>query len=433
MLIAVVGLSHKTAPVEVREKLAFPEKEQVSALKALLSLEGITEGIILSTCNRVEIYAVGGESENFSDQLVKFMAEYHDYPLENLQEHIYRYEGADAVRHIMQVSASLDSMVLGEPQILGQVKEAYDRALDAGCTRRILNELMKKTFSTAKVVRTNTGISRSAVSISFAAVELARKIFNELSGKTVMVIGAGEMSELAVKHLISQGSTDVLVANRTFENAVALAKTFNGSAIKFDDLSDYLVMSDIVISSTGAPSFILTMDMLKQVIHNRKNKPMFLIDIAVPRDIDPRINDLDNVYLYDIDDLEAVVESNIKERQKEAEKAEEIIAKEIRAFGGWIESLQVVPTIVGLRVKLEEIREAEFNKAQARLKHLSEKDLDVVKALSSGIVNKILHKPITVLKKESKGGNATAYIEAVRRLFGVTRGKAEDKEVHDKS
>jgi glutamyl-tRNA reductase len=431
MIIAVVGLSHKTAPVEIREKLAFPEKELPEALRRLVSDGGVGEGMIVSTCNRVEVYAVGDDETSLLAGVVRFLSGFRQFPEETLRPHIYLHAGSSAVRHVMRVSCSLDSMVMGEPQILGQVKDAYDRALEAGTTGKILNELMKKNFQAAKTVRTDTGIARSAVSISFAAVELARKIFNDLAGKSVMIIGAGEMSELAVKHLVSQGVTDILVANRTFERAVELAEAFHGSAIRFEDLTEHLVMSDIVISSTGAPHFILTADMLRKVIYERKNRPMFLIDIAVPRDIDPKVNDLDNVYLYDIDNLAAVVEANVRERQKEAEKAGEIIEREVGVFGAWLESLEVVPTIVGLRRKIEAIRDTELEKALGRLGELNPRDLETVKALASGIVNKILHEPTAVLKRESKGGNAAAYVEATRKLFGITGHEASGNSDND--
>jgi glutamyl-tRNA reductase len=428
LIIVVAGLSHKTAPVEVRENLAFPEKEMDSVLASLLKMEGVEEGMIISTCNRVELYASGKKSDEpkLLDGLVQFMSDYHNYPVDSLREHLYVYRDEEAVRHVLRVTSSLDSMVVGEAQILGQVKEFYETALRTGSTGKILNKLLKKAFSVAKEVRTRTGIARNAVSISFAAVELARKIFGELSGRTVMIIGAGEMSELAAKHLVSNGCTDVLVVNRTFEKAVALARGFDGSAVRFEDLAENMAMSDIVISSTGAPGFILSPEMMKGVLAGRRNKPMFLIDIAVPRDIDPGVNDQDNIYLYDIDDLESVVQSNIKERQKEAQKAEEIVAQEVGVFTGWMESLQVYPTIVGLRQMVEGIKQAELDKALSRLGDLDEKDLQVVKGLASGIINKILHQPITVLKTESRGGNSAEYIDAVQKLFGIsTRPEGE--------
>jgi glutamyl-tRNA reductase len=431
MQIAVVGLSHKTAPVEVREKVAFPESDQPAALQRLLACPGVTEGMIMSTCNRVEVYAVGEGGGDLGGNLAGFLAGSHAFPTDVLRRHLYLHTGEEAVRHLMKVSSSLDSMVLGEAQILGQVKEAFERAQGAGATGRILNELMKKTYSAAKTVRTDTGIARSAVSISSSAVELARKIFNDLAGKTVMIIGAGEMSELAVRHLIAQGATEIMVANRTFERAVELAKTFNGSAIAWEELAHHLVMSDIVISSTGAPHFILTVEMMRQVIHQRKHRPMFLIDIAVPRDIDPKINDLDNVYLYDIDDLESVVEANLKERQKEAEKAEAIIQREVGAFTAWINSLQVVPAIVALRRRGEEIRDAELAKALQRLGHLSSKDQEAVRALASGIVNKLLHGPVTALKREARGGETTLNVELVRELFGLAADSRSEETSDD--
>ncbi len=430
MIIAVIGLSHKTAPVEVREKLAFPEKELDDTLRRLVATPGIREGMIVSTCNRVEVYAVGSD-DDLLPRLVRFLAESRGLGEESLRGHLYQYRGPEAIRHVMKVTASLDSMVMGEAQILGQIKDAYDKAFASGCTGKIMNELMKKTFTVAKEVRTDTGISGGAVSISFAAVELARKIFTDLAGKAVLVVGAGEMAELAVKHLIAQGATEVMVVNRTFERAVELAKTFNGSAIKFEDLPEHLAMSDIVISSTGAPHFIITPELVKKALGQRKNRPMFLIDIAVPRDIDPKVNDLDNVYVYDIDDLEAVVESNVKERQKEAQKAEQIIDQELSQFNGWLESLQVVPTIVALREKLEAIKEAELAKALSRMPQLPPKDLETVKALASGLVNKILHEPMTVMKKESKGGNSVAYTEVVRKLFGLAAREGGGKKTHE--
>jgi glutamyl-tRNA reductase len=431
LIVAVVGLSHRTAPVEVREKLAFPEKELPDYLRRLVSTPGIKEGMIVSTCNRVEVYAVGPDDDDFLPGLVRFLSESRGFPEGSLREHLYQYRGQEAVRHVMRVTASLDSMVMGEAQILGQIKDAYDKAFAGGCTGKIMNELMKKTFTVAKEVRTDTGIAGGAVSISFAAVELARKIFTDLAGKAVMVIGAGEMSELAVKHLIAQGATEVMVANRTFERAVEMARSFNGSAIKFEDLTEHLAMSDIVISSTGAPHFIVTPDMVRKALGQRKNRPMFLIDIAVPRDIDPKVNDLDNAYLYDIDDLEAVVEANVKERGKEAEKAERIVDQELAQFNGWLDSLQVVPTIVALREKIESIKEAELAKALSRLTHLPARDQETVKALASGMMNKILHEPMTVLKKESKGGNPVAYTEAIRNLFGLAGGEGDGKKTHE--
>ena len=288
-------------------------------------------------------------------------------PEGELAPHLYLHAGADAVRHLFRVASSLDSLVVGEPQILGQVKDAYQFAREAGAVGMVLDRLLKKALSVAKLVRTETEIARSAVSVSFAAVELAKKIFGEIEGRSAMIIGAGEMAELAVKHLVSSGVREVFVVNRTFEKAVALAQEFGGSAVKYEDLFDQLVISDIVISSTGAPHFIIKGEDVKKVMVRRRHRPMFFIDIAVPRDIEPSVNDIDNAYLYNVDDLQSVVDGNIKERRKEADKAEKIVEEEVGTFEKWIASLQVVPTIVQLRQSVEAMRAAELEKSLGRL------------------------------------------------------------------
>src|SRR5499433_1572941 len=318
MQLAIVGVSHKTAPVEVRERLAFNSDVLRSALTALMNRQNVREAIILSTCNRVEVMA-----ESPDDRLIReFLCEFHQIPPDSVSEHIYSFKNADAIRHVFRVAASLDSMMVGEPQILGQVKEAYRIAADAGTVGMHLSALMNRAFAVAKKVRNETGISQSAVSVSFAAVELARKIFGDLSGKTVMIIGASKMGELAAKHLKRAGVSSVLVTNRTFDRAVELAQVFEGAAVPFEHFTDHMDRADIVISSTGAPHFIISRTLAEQVIHRRKNRPIFFIDIAVPRDIDPTVNEIDNAYLYDIDDLQAVIDENLKERMKEASRAE---------------------------------------------------------------------------------------------------------------
>ncbi|HVQ65512.1 MAG TPA: glutamyl-tRNA reductase, partial [Terriglobia bacterium] len=320
MELALIGVSHKTAPVEVRERLAFPSDKIRTALASLLEKTHAAEAMILSTCNRVEIVVAQGPDA----QLVQdFICEYHQIPAESISQHLYSYKNADAIRHLFRVTASLDSMMLGEPQILGQVKEAYRLASAAGTIGSGLSPLLDRAFAVAKRVRSETGISNSAVSISYAAVELARKIFGDLSGKTVMIIGASKMGELAAKHLRRNGVASVLVTNRTFEKAVEIAKIFEGAAIPFEHFSDHIDRADIVISSTGAPHFIITRQLAEQVIRNRRNNPVFFIDIAVPRDVDPSVNDIDNAFVYDIDDLQQVIDSNMKERMKEAGRAEE--------------------------------------------------------------------------------------------------------------
>ena len=353
MDIAVVGLSHKAAPVEVREKLSFPEPVLKDALCCMGKLEPVNENIILSTCNRVEAYVTVSEHEGGIERVKRFFLDYHNLEGELYYKSLYAHHGREAVRHLFRVAASLDSMVVGEPQILGQLKDAFDHALTNSTTGTVMNRLMKKAISVAKRIRTETKIAESAVSISFAAVELARKIFGDLDGKTVMLAGAGEMAELAAKHLVNNGVKTILVANRTFERAEELAQEFEGRAVKYEDLVPEMVHADILIAATGAPHYILLKKDMERVIKERKNKPVFLIDIAAIRNLDPEINKIDNVYLYDVDDLQSVVESNIKERQREAEQAEEIIEEEINTFMSWLTTIDVVPTIVALRERAE--------------------------------------------------------------------------------
>jgi glutamyl-tRNA reductase len=418
MEILVLGLNHKSAPLHIREKVAFPENEIAGPLRAVNSLDGIKENLIVSTCNRVEI-VLAAEDKGAVEVLKEFLAEHHGVDRGELDPHLYLHIGGEAVRHLYRVASGLDSLVLGEPQILGQVKDAFEYARDAGTLGLILNRLLKKTFSVAKSVRTDTGIARSAVSVSYAAVELAKKIFGETEGRTAMIIGAGEMGELALKHLVSSGIKEVFVANRTFEKAVAMAQQFGGSAIKYEDLLDQLLITDIVISSTGAPHVIIHADDIRKLMGRRKYQPMFFIDIAVPRDIDAAVNDIDNAYLYNVDDLQAVVADNVKGREKEAEKAEAMVGKEVATFQKWVSSLQVVPTIVALRGKMERIRAAETEKALGRLPHLSDKDRQQVKALTTAIVNKILHRPQAVLKEASHTEDAGLYLEVTRKMFDL--------------
>ncbi|MDH4100345.1 MAG: glutamyl-tRNA reductase [Nitrospirota bacterium] len=421
MNIVVVGVSHKTAPVEIRECLAFPEKSLPECLASLAKAPGVNECLILSTCNRVELYCLVQDLDKGAQAVKEFLYQrFHvsDGP-EKVGPHLYCYTGTDAVRHTFRVASSLDSMMVGEPQILGQLKEAYDFGLQHKTTGLILNRLMKKAIMVAKRVRTETKISQSAVSISYAAVELARKIFGNLEQKTVMLLGAGEMAELAARHLMNNGIHHVIVATRTYENAVKLAEEFKGEAVRWDDFPRAMVNADILIASTGAPHYIVKNDEMKHVIKERKYRPIFCIDISVPRNIDPAINEIDNVYLYDIDDLQSVVEANIKERHKEAEEAENIIAGEVNTFLEWGSSLEMVPTIVALREKIDGIRRTELEKALPRLDGLDEKQIKAVESLTNGIINKVLHDPMTTLKKEANGENAAMYVEAVRKMFNL--------------
>ncbi len=420
--IVIIGLNHRTAPVEIRERLAFSAEAIGHALRGLLERESLREGVILSTCNRVEICALARQGFQGTSDAKEFMAAYHGIPLGDLNGYLYHYEGDEAVRHMFRVASSLDSMVLGEPQILGQVKDAYGFAAEFRTIGPVLDKFFAKTFSVAKRIRTETRVASSAVSVSYAAVELARKIFGDLSDKTVLLIGAGEMCELAARHLLSAGVKGIMVTNRTFERAVKLAEEFAGIPIRFDEIPVHLKRADIVLSSTGAPHFILRKPDVEEVIRIRKNRPMFFIDMAVPRDIDPDANQIDNVYVYDIDDLNNVIETNLEERQREALKAEEIVMEEVRSFRRWLDAQQVTPTIITLRRKYEEVKNAEVAKAVSALGTDDPKMRKVVESLASSLLNKILHAPIASLKKDADGRNQMDLVAMVREIFGLAEG-----------
>ncbi|HEY5974528.1 MAG TPA: glutamyl-tRNA reductase [Geobacteraceae bacterium] len=429
MNIIVVGLSHKTAPVEIREKVAFAPTQMEKPLKALVDLPDITEAVIVSTCNRVEIYVTSRDIAGGMARVKRFLADYHNFPLETLEQHLYSHHGEEAIRHAFRVSSSLDSMVVGEPQILGQIKTAYGYAAEYKSSGIILNRFLHKAFSVAKRVRTETKIASSAVSVAFAAVELAKKIFDDLSDKTVMLIGAGEMCELAAKHFLNNGVRGVMVTNRTFERAVKLADEFGGKAVPFDDLFEQLHKADIILSSTGAPHCIIGPKDLDEVMRRRRQKQMFFIDIAVPRDIDPGVNNVENVYLFTVDDLQEVVSANLQQRAAEAQKAEEIVNQEIGQFFKWLSSLEVTPTIVALRGKFDEIRRAELEKTLAGWKDLSPDSQKKLDALTNAIMNKLLHPPTSLLKKAGQGGRTDLYVDALRSLFELEIGGNGDEEL----
>ncbi|MGB4441083.1 MAG: glutamyl-tRNA reductase [Coriobacteriia bacterium] len=417
MHLVLVGLSHKTAPVAIRERLTFPAPVQPDALARLTAIDGIREAVIVSTCNRTELYVVASSEDGGVDSVMTFLAEYHELDRHELARYLYVVKGEAVVRHLFRVVASLDSMVVGEAQILGQVKEAYEHGFDADATQRVFNKLFRQSFEVGKRVRTETAIGESAVSISYAAVELAKKVFDTLDGRTILILGAGKMSELTAKHLVSNGVTRVLVANRTFERAQEMAARFCGTAIPYDQLYEGTREADIVISSTAATEYVITKRDLAPVARSR-TRPLFLIDIAVPRDIDPDVNDLGGVFLYDIDDLSGVVESNLEERMAEARRAEGIIDEEIASFFGWVESMEVVPTVAAIRAKAEVIREMELEKALKRL-DLSDRDRKTVEALTCAIVNKMLHGPTARLKKAAAGKDGYEYMEVARALYGL--------------
>lgn len=429
MNIITVGLNHKSAPVAVREQIAFATGSLAKALGQLTVCPGILEGLILSTCNRVEIYVTGHDADEAVNQVKTFLADFHGVSAEVLVHHLYEYRGEAAIRHLFRVAASLDSMIIGEPQILGQLKEAFASARDLEATGIILTRLLHKAFSVAKRVRTETAIASQAVSISYSAVELARKIFGSLHDRSVLIIGAGEMCELAARHLVNHKVASVTVANRTYDRAVQLAAQFKGIAVPFGEIADQLPHADIVLASTAASDYLVTRSQVEQVIRRRKNRPMFFIDIAVPRNIDPAVNDIDNVYLYDIDDLQSVIDANMKERRKAAEKAEGIIDQEIGSFISWLAGLEVAPTIVALRHRLEDIRLGEQDKTLAQLQHLGAREREAIDALTTAIIKKVLHRPITLLKKSRHEIAGEQYLETVRMLFDLdTPSKSQDKD-----
>ena len=421
MNIIVVGLSHKTASIALRERLSFSIHNLTAPLQKIVNLPSIYDAIILSTCNRVEIVCTAADSEKVMSEIKMFLAAFHHLPLDEITPHLYIYTGLDAIRHVFRVASSLDSMIVGEPQILGQLKDAYRCAVLNKTTGSLLNRFIHKAFSVAKRVRTETNIASHAVSISFAAVEVARKIFDNFQDKKILLIGAGEMAELVTRHLFSHMVKELFITNRTFEHALNLAREFGGKVFKFDELFDYLAQMDIIISSTDSRDLIITYEKVAKALHARKNKPMFLIDIAVPRNIDPRINDLPNVYLYNIDDLGGIVERNRQVREKETKHAEAIVAQEQMRFYGWLQQQEVTPTIIALKEKFERIRLNEIEKTFSNWKELGEEDKQKINALSHAIVNKILHDPINFLK--TKGEKDRFPIEEIKKIFNLNDDK----------
>lgn len=420
MNIIVVGLSHKTAPVELRELLAIPESRMGEALKRLLVYPGVKEGMFLATCNRVEVYAVVEDLDRGFSSIHEFLVNTHlAVSEEDLLPHLYRHADEHAIAHLFRVAASLDSMVIGEPQILGQVKEAFERSLLHRVSGIILNKVVRKAISVGKSVRTRTRIAEFAVSVSSAAVELAKKVFSNLHEKTVLLVGAGDMGKIAARHLVRSGVRQVLLTTRNLHRAHALAERFHGEAVPFGDLRSALVRADIVLCATGAPHYVIEREDVERAIRQRMNRPVFLIDITVPRNIDPAVKDIDNAFLFDIDDLENHVGHNQEERRREAEKAEYLVQQEVESISLWLRSLEATPTIVALKKRGDEIKRTELEKALARLGPLTERERKAIESLASGIVNKLLHGSLVTLKAEAQSHNGVLFIEAARRFFDL--------------
>ena len=428
MDLLLVGLSHRTAPLEVRERVAFDAASLPVALERLAGMGGrIQEVMLLSTCNRTEVILRAGDLSAAAESVTRFLQVRSGLSRGDLDEVLYRLRDLDAVQHLFRVSSSLESMMIGEPQIAHQVKEAHARALEEGRLGAVLDGLCRRALSTAKRVRRETRIGENPVSISYAASELARTIFGSLAGRKILVMGAGKMSELAVRHLMAAGATGVNVTTRRYHRAVDLASRVGGDALPFDRKQRALEEVDVVISSTAAPHVILTRDDVAELIRKRRNRPIFFIDIAVPRDIDPAANDIDNVYLYDIDDLQRVVDSNLDERRQEAVRAEAIIAREVESFHRWYVSLAAGPTINSLREALHGLKDRELERFRSRCRGLSADQEAAVAGFARALVNKILHRPITELRRSLDGRSVPGQIEVVRRLFGLDDEEPDER------
>jgi len=415
MRFNVIGWNFRKTPVEVRDKLALTPKQQVELgqqLSRRFKLGGVA---ILSTCNRTEFYLVNADQQ--LEQIIEMLEAY--WKLDELHESVYTIQNLDGVRHLFRVASSLESMVLGEPQILGQLKDSFQSFSDAELTGKLLHPLFTRAYSTAKRVRTETTIASNAVSISYAAVELAKHIFEDLSKQRVMVIGAGEMAELAVRHLMRNGISQLFVTNRTFSTAAELAEKFNGMAVPFDHLKRYLHEADIVISSTGARDYIISPELVKHCLRKRKANPMFFIDIAVPRDIDPEINKLHGAFCYDIDDLQSLVSHNQEERKKQSAKAEEIIEGELTEMELWFKSLSAVPTIRSLRKSFHAMAKDEMEKGFRRMKVMPESERKEVELMVHRLVHKLLHDPSRNLKKIAHAEDAHLYLDSVTKIFDL--------------
>lgn len=424
MKFQIIGVNHNSAPLDVRERLAVPEAQLPDAVQQLVKQPGVEEGMVLSTCNRVEVLT--SSSEGPAD-LRGYLRSYFGVSPDAISPHLYEFQEREAVRHVFRVASSLDSMVVGEPQILGQVKEAYSVARSLGAINSALEALLSRAFAVAKKVRSETAIGTSSVSIASVAVQLAEKIFGTLKGKTVYLIGAGKMAELAARHLMSHGAGKIIISNRTYERAVALAEAFAGEAVPFEKLYETAALADIILTSTGATEPLFRREDGERLIKGRRNRPVFFIDIAVPRNVAQEVNKVDNLFVYDIDDLQSVASNNSAERKKEAERAERIVEAEVDRFAQRIQSLHLVPTIVSLQEYCETIRQAEIDRIRGRLGKITPEQEAAIEGMTRSIINKLLHTPITTLKSSAAEPEASTIQEMVRKLFNLNNNNGKPR------
>jgi glutamyl-tRNA reductase len=429
MNILVVGLNHKSAPVEIREQLAFNASRLVEALDQFRQSFPSSEVVILSTCNRVELYACSPKtsSELTGETLLDFLARFHGLEKARFRENMYVHQNLEAVRHLFIVTSSLDSMVLGESQILAQVKEAYGTACSQEATGKVFHQFFQQALNVAKEVHTHSKIAQGKVSISSVAVEFAEKIFQDFSDKTVFIIGAGEMAELVLKSLVEEGAKTVLVSNRSYDRAEALANEYGGKAVRFDSLAGELAKADIVISSTSAPHYVLHPEHVREAMRRRRGNPMFLIDIAVPRDINPEVGQIENVYLYNIDDLQGVVSQNVEERTREMEKCRAMVEEEVEEFMAWMEEMKIGPAIAHLRHHFHTVGKEELERLRPKLGPLGEEHWREVVYTMERTLNKLLHRPLEVGKEAAKNGGGYRYVETIKKLFGIEHHQDSSK------
>jgi glutamyl-tRNA reductase len=418
MRLLLVGISHRTAPIELRERVDFSKGDMGAAMSALVERVHSGEGVIISTCNRVEIYTEANSDDQARDEVASFVSQYHGVGRELLDSHLYSRNDADVARHLFRVAAGLDSLVVGEPQILGQVKDAYEIATERQTTGGVLNRLFHAAFAAAKRVRTETGLAEGAVSVSYAAISLAKKIFGRFEGLKVLILGAGEMAELTATHLKGQNVRSLVVTSRTLANAQALAETVGGLAVPWTEMPRALADADIVVTATGAAEPVLTRDRIADVVKRRNQRPLFIIDIAVPRDVEASAGDLEEVFLYNIDDLQQIVNENLARRAAELQHAEQIISEEVDKFSAWLRSRTAVPTVVALRQRFENIRQSELKRLEPKMAALAPDARARVDEITRLIVEKLLLTPTEQLKASDEQ-MIQSYAEALGRLFSL--------------